>query len=136
MSHTFRIAACFGLFAALTAQARPQQFDLRCEGTLQEALDGDIKPHTWSVRIDLANNQWCWNSCERTFSIADVKPERIELVNEREDGRFRGLHTVTVDRRTGQFEQVSIQSRPVAWCRKVAGTCQPATFSGFPATRF
>lgn len=130
-----------GALAALLAGAAegqtPRQFDLRCEGTRQMDLNGPRQPHSFSIRVDLDLNRWCWTACERTYEIADIGPERITFRDESEETvRRRSRVEAYVDRTTGEFRQNWIEVRPIPTYLDVMATCEPAPFSGFPAARF
>lgn len=113
------------------------QFDLNCTGTRQMALDGPVEPHTYSFRVDLAAGRWCWNTCERTFEIVEAAPDRIVFGNENVDtARKRSTSRNEVSRRTGEHEQLWIETRPIPTYIRTAGHCEAAPFSGFPAARF
>lgn len=131
-----RAIATIAMLIATPATAA-DQFDLECNGTIQEEINGPVKPHKFGFRINLVTRTWCWDHCERTFPIQEVMPERIVLRDERKNSaREELLAIVEIDRRTGKFSGQWIEIRPFPLYRKTLGDCVVKPFSGFPQTKF
>lgn len=129
--------AALSLTAVDAAAQTATQFDLVCSGTRQTTLDGPAAPLDYRLRVDLDAGRWCWDACERTFQIADVAPDRLVLQSERVDTpRKRSTTDNTVSRTTGEHRSIWIETRPMPTYFETKGQCDPAAFSGFPATRF
>lgn len=131
----------FALFAAAlaapTSALAADQFDLKCVGERQLTLRDTPKPHSYSIRIDLKAGKWCWDQCDLIYDIQAIQPDRLVLAREdiKTPSKSR-LFANEVSRVTGHHEMESIETRPVASYFKLSGQCEPAPFSGFPATKF
>lgn len=127
------------LFALLAASPSTDtaRFDLVCVGTRQDSLNGPIVADTSKLIVDLENKLWCWDTCETTFSIVSVMPDRIVLQDIREETpRHNELTRTEVNRTTGVLSGISIETRPFPTYIKQDATCKKASFSGFPKAKF
>lgn len=129
--------AALVLTAADAAAQTATQFDLVCSGTRQVGVDAAPVPHDYRIRVDLEARRWCWDSCERTYEIAEVAPDRIVFERSTTDTpRKRSMSENSVSRQTGDHRLIWIESRPLPTYMETKGTCDPAAFSSFPAARF
>lgn len=117
--------------AAPAAHAGSEQFDLVCRGQEQRALSAPKLEYTDRYVIDLAAMKWC--DQYHCGSIQDANPGQITFTDKKSDTGARGMVLHYVSRSTGRFVDF-YSDRDVYWSRE--GTCEPAPFSGFPATKF
>lgn len=130
----FAVAASTVLVPTASAA---DQFDLVCEGTRSIRAGAPAEPHSYGFRVDLAAKRWCWQTCERVYSIQEVQPDRIVFQDESEDTfRKRSVSTNTVSRVNGEHRLLFIEVRPLPATMETVGQCTPAPFSGFPAAMF
>ena len=128
-----------GWVAALPAAAlaQAQQFDLVCSGVKVTELDGPEQPYDYGFRVDVAAGRWCWDTCERTFEIEEVGPDRLVFQLDRENtSRSQRYSRNEVSRIDGLHEQIVIEASPGMQFYNVKGSCSPRPFSGFPAALF
>ncbi|WP_138140626.1 hypothetical protein [Brevundimonas vancanneytii] len=132
------VALTVSLLGAFPAAAQTaQRFDLRCEGTRSEELNGPEAPYSYGFRVDLDAGKWCWAHCERIFDLKEVNPDRL-VFDEKSSETRRERQSVwhDVSRTTGAHKLLSITISIVPRYYKVEGTCRPAPFSGFPTAMF
>lgn len=122
---------------ATMGQATPQQFDLTCPGDLQVALNGPRTPQTKRIRIDLTSQQWCFDECSKVQPINRATATEIVLFDfSTDDRRSRSMFRGSVNRVTGEYRNLQIESRPLQLYREERGACTAQPFSGFPQARF
>lgn len=106
-------------FALVALQATsPQQFNLRCIGTMD--MGRGPTPFEEVYRVDLDRRVFCRGNCSSPETIAEIGAAHLVLVQTRRGG-------VTIDRGTGQL------SIPNAG---VTAQCSREEFSGIPNTAF
>lgn len=130
------LLACL-LGVAPAAAQTAERFDLQCDGTRSEELNGPEEPYSYGFRVDLASGKWCWDHCERIYDLKEVNPDRLvfdEVRSETRTERRSVWHEVS--RTTGDHRLLSITISIVPRYYKVEGTCRPAPFSGFPSAMF
>lgn len=137
MIKSVALALVFAGAATASAAQTATRFDLVCSGTRQTGLDADPVPHDYRIRVDLEASRWCWDSCERTYEIVEVAPDRIVFQRSNEDTpRKRSTSENSVSRQTGEHHLLWIESRPAAIFIETKGQCRPAAFTPFPQTMF
>ena len=116
-----------------TAAQADDRFDLICQGTKQEDLNGPKEPHSFRMIIDLEAMTFCKDECDTMWDIAEVDPAEIRFT-----ANFEGSVTSDqrVSRRTGKYEWVLISTGIRPWSQQIEAQCSPAPFSGFPETQF
>lgn len=134
----FCVAAIAGLLIAAPASAQsPRQFDLICEGERVRELGGPAQPYSFGFRIDLERERWCWQACEKVLEFVSIHPDRLVFTDyDRGPLSDRRTARAEVSRTTGEYSQLSTITGLITRYYRVSGTCRPAPFSGFPATRF
>lgn len=131
-----KIALVVGMLAAVPAQAA-DRFDLKCEGTRSETVGEAGEPISFSVTIDLSSNRYCLGTCWRVDTIQEVQPDRIVFREEsKKTLRERSFFKHEVDRQTGKYERLLIETYPFSNYLKEEAECVPAAFRGFPAAKF
>lgn len=125
--------------AAVVAQAGGGEFDLNCAGTMKtHPLDGSAgvdAEYTSKIRISLARGLWCWDACETVSVIEEADAARIVLSDSRDDSG--GSSYASVDRVTGSFFQsMKFREETMTLDMSISGECEPARYSGIPATKF
>lgn len=133
--------ATFVFAAALTTQVAASQpsdrFDLLCEGVVTSDGDPAGAPVVRRIRIDLEAGRWCADDCSRTEAIAEASADALVLDRDGQAPGGPGRYALqTVSRVTGAWRSDVSMRRPVSMWVKVAGSCRPAAFSGFPAAMF
>lgn len=119
-----------------TPATAADQFDLVCKGTIKESYQGRERPIEVRYRVDLAAGTYCWWQCKTIATIKAVEPGRLvfQLVGPTLPRQTR--ITETVDRTTGAWIDERDNGDPWEGYSSSKGTCEPAPFSGFPATKF
>ncbi|WP_156447431.1 hypothetical protein [Blastomonas sp. CCH1-A6] len=124
-------------FAVPTTATAPEKFDLKCTGERQFHLESPVEPHSYGFRIDLKSQKWCWEHCDIIFDIAQVHPDRLILAEKHEVlGRVTSHLVNVIDRTNGNHRFRSSVTGSTGNVHTINGTCEPAPFSGFPATKF
>lgn len=118
---------------SLPAQAA-DQFDLICKGRTKMSPVGRWQPYEQRYRVDLAAKTYCTFACKTVESIASVDAARIEFATSSEDepGNVSVIHYV--DRADGKW--VYFISGGSGMFQSAEGVCEPAPFTGLPATKF
>lgn len=111
----------FGLFAAPAMAA--DQFDLVCKY-------GNTPVR---YRIDVARGEACEKDCARVWPMGLVTSGEIRLLDVNSGDPTRPPETITINRQTGQLRHW-IGGGASAYVE--TATCEPAPFSGFPASKF
>lgn len=115
------LAIVAGLMA--TPALAADQFDLVCERGKS----------TVRYRVDLAKGEACSDSCDRVWKMGPATSGELKLVDRRPAYRGDLEEVATVNRATGEYRYfMSMAGRSDS----NTGTCEPATFSGFPPARF
>jgi hypothetical protein len=132
------------MLLAATMTANPtatNQFDLVCPGNqvsgLRSAgalgLQGQkAEKVTLYFRVDISAKRWCGGDCLKTADINEVTDRTIMLVRDK-DEQIGFVSELGMNREDGSFIKRTIVGDFVA---VTTGTCERATFSGFPARRF
>lgn len=123
------IALVAGSFFAGAAQAA-DQFDLRCQGTLQVGRKPAAK---WSqtYRIDLRSGRWCFADCPKVNGIARFDAGEIVLTDRDDRPTGRWIEKLTISRSTGRLRQTIVGLE-----YEVDAECEPAPFTNIPETKF
>ncbi|MCZ8195878.1 MAG: hypothetical protein O9253_02285 [Aquidulcibacter sp.] len=125
------------LLVFVSSPSFAQSFDLVCQGTRQTEVNGPESPHNYGFRIDLSAKRWCWDHCERTFSMHEIAPERLVLLSEqKQSGSNRTFMSNEINRLTGEHEMVSISTGLGGSYFRIVGRCERRPFSGFPKPNF
>lgn len=115
------------LFLALAMISTPaiaaDQFDLVCKG--------GGKPVRY--RIDLAKGEACSDSCDRVWKIGRVTSGEISVIDRAPNYANDLEERMVVNRQSGEWRYFMSLSGKSATDQ---GTCEVATFSGFPAAKF
>lgn len=111
------------------------QFDLECVGTKTESIDQPGEPITFGMVVDLKAKLFCWKSSCEVRPIAKVLPDRIEFISGDPD-RSGVFAKMEIDRTTGKFEWLIIQTNLSRYYRRQEAMCKPTKFTGFPETKF
>ena len=110
-----------------------EQFDLACQGTRVSRRDGPPEPYAFRLRVDLAGKRWCTDACERPADISEVKPDQIVLADDLTyNTRTDFSNSVTLDRKSNAFHQLSSQDRPEVTYLKVEAACTEQPFTAIP----
>ena len=121
---------------ALASSAAEDRFDAVCSGTVtRDAFEADPTTEPWEgvFHIDLEARKYCIDACEIYFDVAYATPVMIVLDRMSPDVP----RNTELDRRTGKlYKEVQL-----GWGRtyrgyRVEAMCEPASFSGWPATKF
>lgn len=116
-----------------SVQGAAEAFDLVCTGT----FDQTKQAWTGHLRIDLKNNEFCEDTCERVDPIHEVTPDMIELQGWNETQWI-------LSRGTGDVSYMKIPMSPVTYPGlqqpmmspglpiHAHGSCTKSSFSGFP----
>ena len=110
------------LLAVPSAAAEQQQFDLVCQG-------GGV---TERYRVDLARNEACTDTCDRTWKMGEPTSGELKLIDRAPAYRGDLEERSTVNRATGEWRYRLDFHGPITR----SGSCEPAPFSGFPAKKF
>lgn len=109
-------------------------FNLVCSGTstIREVkrTEAQTTPYHAVIRVDLSQRRYCLDRCRETFPLAAVSPSQIVL----QDGPILGgtVHHA-VDRKSGRYTlHVNAELGPNGFENLSEGTCERATFGGFP----
>lgn len=129
-------AMILGLAMAAMPANAADQFDLECVGTKTEKIDQPGEPISFGIVVDLGAKQFCWKSECEVKKIDEVLPDRIQFLKNDPLDRGGVFAKMEVDRKTGRFEWLIIQSNLSHYYLKQEAICKPAKFSGFPATKF
>lgn len=125
------------MMAAVAPAAAADKFDLKCSGTKTEKLDAPGAPVSFTLHIDLAAKQYCRNQCEQVLPIFDVKPDKITFHSDSTKDRRMSIYVEDhVDRKSGSYERVMIETYPTSFYEKTSASCKPAAFTPFPKTMF
>jgi hypothetical protein len=110
------------------------QFDLVCKGRQKTSISGAWKPYEQRYRVDVAAKTYCRYDCKAVESVKSVDAARIEFEasDRSEPGNVALIHYV--DRSDGKW--VYLFSGGSSSFESVEGVCEPAPFTGLPATRF
>ena len=131
------VAAAFVLMASSAAAQEASRFDLRCEGTVQERLNGPLIPKTFVLHVDLQAMEYCFDACDTVLAIEQVLSDRIVFVQDDERAARRNvLRQSEVSRVTGEYRNVWIESHPIPFFYETLATCEATAFTPFPARRF
>lgn len=129
------------IFAAVAAtlcignsEAERQRFDLVCSGTYYEGPEKLAKPVERRLRVDLAAGKYCFDDCEKVRDIHAVQPDRIEFIKSEPGAEI--FAEAVVSRTTGDYEHLILRGGGWNLRAEWKMQCDPAEFSGFPATRF
>jgi hypothetical protein len=137
-----RLLLTAGILAmSSVASAQQTKFDLNCTGKMmhrQIGKSGDFVPWKGTLRVDLDAGFFCWADCSTTEEIVRVGPEVLML---REGGAGGTRDRLTVNRRTGELRRFLVKvgagiNSPGEFTETYEAICEPATFSGFPETKF
>ena len=114
------------VLAVLASASKPDQFDLICTGMETAHWNLQTGPVTSRYRVDLQANRWCQGECRVVKPLVEVSP--TQLVFDEVKAAYRGDPSERLDfvqRDTGKwgFYNRELQGD---------GTCEPASFSGFP----
>lgn len=113
-----------------------EQFDLVCRGQVRWAPAGKLQPVERRYRVDLTAGTWCLDACTATEQLASVG--QAEIVFKQADRTLPpgAYFEHTVNRTTGAWKNTYIQRGAFSTYWDYSGTCEPAPFSGMPATKF
>lgn len=127
--------------ALLSAQANanPSQFDLKCTGIEKLYNDGNTpdRPFTRTFHIDLIRGEYCVDACTSMQRIGTVDTLQIVLADENNHAGPLSSYVrkEKVDRRTGAYEWALLDVKRLQH-GTAKGTCEAATFTPFPTTKF
>jgi hypothetical protein len=122
--------------ASATPPAAVDTFDMACAGSRIVRQDGPATPHAFRLRIDLAAGRWCVDGCESVRELTAATVDRITLrdsliLNAREESTA----DVYVDRKTNEFHQLEIATRPAETYLKIDARCRIEPSTPFPAPK-
>jgi hypothetical protein len=125
--------------AASGAVANPSQFDLKCSGTQKlynNGPKGEV-PFSRTFHIDLDRGEYCVDDCRLMLRVQSVDSLKITFSDEaRRGGTFSSYgRKEHVNRQTGRYELMLADSGRYR-IESATGTCEPAPFTPFPATKF
>ncbi|HWJ68443.1 MAG TPA: hypothetical protein VNS79_00100 [Sphingobium sp.] len=127
-----RLFIIFMLLSSAPAMAA-DQYDLACQGTRISPRDAAAEAYSTRLRIDLAAQKWCQDDCKRVVAINDISADTLVLADDiTYNSRTDLSNKMTVDRKSGAFEQLSSQDRPSPMYLKVEATCTEQPFTPFP----
>lgn len=114
------------LVAAVIAApaAAADQFDLICKAKKTEVR----------YRVDLSRGEWCSEDCRRVLPVANVTTGELTLEDVRPTRRDDPTSLIRINRSTGQWHTFFAIGSLMPSGHD--GLCEPAPFSGFPATKF
>lgn len=120
------------LSATASSAAAAEQFNLQCTKVVRGSSGPETNTRTY--RIDLDAKLWCMDECDRARSIKAVTPDQI-TINETDpaERRYRASHYIY--RGTGKYVQ-TYDNRSLGSFIVTEGQCEPAPFTGLPATKF
>ncbi|MBU7589214.1 MAG: hypothetical protein KAF42_08385 [Sphingopyxis terrae] len=137
----YRIVSIAAALLAIPASAAAPaaQFNLNCAGTLNSSsiLGDKSEEYTATYRIDLAKKKWCEQDCKALHDIVSIQPAQLTLSEERVDSPSERSFLINmIDRETGAHKIISSSEnyriRGSILNLRWEGTCEPATFTGFP----
>jgi hypothetical protein len=112
-----------GMLAATPAVAA-DQFDLVCTA----------KKDVTRYRVDLNRGEWFLEKCRGVVKIAEVTAGTLTLLDEKAAKSGDVEHHIIINRSTGDwYSSFSVGDLAPSVER---GTCEPASFSGFPSPKF
>jgi hypothetical protein len=116
-----------------TATPWPEAFDLHCRETIPPTAPPRIGrvPSEYHFRVSLAENRFCWEGCRDSRSIAAVRENVVELIEEDEGARH--LNRVRIWRQ-GAASIVRFEVRYPGRGVSQIGACSFEPFSGFGDT--
>jgi len=111
---------------AATPAVAADQFDLVCTA----------KNNVVHYRVDLGRSEWCQGDCSVIRKLASVTTGMLVLADEKPVNPNQYRESITINRNDGSWFSMGYFPRSTRMPVEDKGSCEPASFSGFPSPKF